>query len=525
MHETVPALDDRPDWFRHAVFYECLIRGFSDSNGDGIGDLRGLINRLDHLEWLGVDCIWLLPFYESPMRDGGYDVSDYLAVNPQFGNLADAEELIAQAHARGIRVLADLVVNHTSDQHPWFVESRQDRTNPRADWYVWSDDPGRWSEARVIFEDTEDSNWTFDEQRGQFFWHRFFHHQPDLNFDHPAVTEAMFEVMSFWLDRGLDGLRLDAVPYLFERDGTNGENLVETHDWLKRLRGQVDAKYPGCLLLAEANQPPADVVEYFGDGDECQMAFHFPVMPMMYKALRDHQAATIADALRETPPIPDGCQWGFFLRNHDELTLEMVSDDDRAFMLREYAPEPGMRRNVGIGRRLFPLLNDDRRQVELLHAMLLSMPGSPVLYYGDEIGMGERMDLRDRDPVRTPMQWDDTPNGGFSSASSSELYLPAIDEGPYGYATRNVARERADDQSFLHWLRSLLARRREIAIFGTGAFEFVESGHPSVLAYRRGEAGRGVLCLFNLADTESPALQGTADAVDLAPCEWQWLER
>jgi maltose alpha-D-glucosyltransferase/alpha-amylase len=518
-------------WYRTAVFYEVMIRGFRDSDADGIGDLRGLIERLDHFEFLGVDCLWLLPFYESPLRDGGYDISDFLTVHPQFGDDADVTELIDEAHRRGIRIIADLVVNHTSDQHPWFVESRSSKNNPRADYYVWGDDPTRFSEARIIFIDHEESNWTWDPVRSQFYWHRFFSHQPDLNYDCPEVSEEMFGVMSFWLERGLDGLRLDAVPYLFERDGTNCENLPETHAWLRDLRRRVDAAFPDRVLLAEANQPPEQVVEYFGQGDECHMAFHFPLMPRLFKAVREHKAATVIDAWRATPEIPEGCQWGIFLRNHDELTLEMVTPEEYEFMLRHYAPdEERMRRNVGIGRRLFPLLDDDRRQAELLHALLLSLPGSPFLYYGDEIGMGEDLSLSDRDPVRTPMQWDATANAGFSEAET--LYLPVIRDGPYGFPVRNVAAQREDAGSFLIWLRDLLAVRRRIGTMGTAPIEFVDHPDPAILIYRRGE----VCVVANLADDERDAsgsvtgdqpeiLAGTDPSrwPVLPPYGWVWL--
>ncbi|MEA3078016.1 MAG: maltose alpha-D-glucosyltransferase / alpha-amylase, partial [Actinomycetota bacterium] len=377
-----------PHWFQTAVFYEVLVRGFFDGNNDGTGDLRGITEKLDYLQWLGVDCIWLLPFYQSPLRDGGYDISDFFSILPEYGDLADAVTLIEEAHKRGIRVIADLVVNHTSDQHPWFQESRQDKTNPKADWYVWNDDDHRWPEARIIFVDTEKSNWTWDPVREQHYWHRFFSHQPDLNYDNPDVQQAMLDVVKFWLDIGLDGFRLDAVPYLYERDGTNGENLKETHEYLKRMRKEVDAQFPGRVLLAEANQWPADVVDYFGDGDECHMCFHFPVMPRMFMAVRREQRFPITEILAQTPDIPDGCQWGIFLRNHDELPLEMVTDEERDYMYSEYAKDPQMRRNIGISRRLFPLIDNDRRIAELFYALLFSMPGSPVMYYGDEIGMG-----------------------------------------------------------------------------------------------------------------------------------------
>ena len=489
-------VEPRSGWFRDAIFYEVMIRGFRDSNADGIGDLPGLIEKLDHFEWLGVDCIWLLPFFRSPMRDNGYDISDFMTVHPDFGDVEDVARLLDESHRRGIRVIADLVVNHTSDQHPWFAESRSSRDNDRSDWYVWGDDPDRWSEARIIFVDSEPSNWTHDEVRDQWYWHRFFSHQPDLNYDNPEVSEAIFDVMGYWLGMGLDGFRLDAVPYLFERDGTNGENLPETHRWLRELRRRVDARYPGRILLAEANQPPVEVVEYFGAGDECQMAFHFPLMPKLFRSLRDHRAATIREAFDATPPIPDGCQWGIFLRNHDELTLEMVTPQEYDFMIEQYAPDEHlMRRNVGIGRRLFPLVEDDRRQAELLHALLLSLPGSPVLYYGDEIGMGEDLTLGDRDPVRTPMQWDASPNGGFSAAPSTELYLPAIAEGPFGYPTRNVAAQQNDPNSFLSWLRMLLAVRRTVRL-DAHDFALVEHPEPSLFAFRNGE----LAVIANLAD-------------------------
>ena len=424
-----PPLADDPTWYRKAVFYELLVRGFSDVNGDGSGELRGVTERLDYLEWLGVDCLWLLPFYESPLRDGGYDISDFFSVLPEFGTVDDAAELIEACHSRGMRVIADMVMNHTSDAHPWFLESRKDRTNPKADWFVWSDDDQRWSDARVIFVDTEPSNWTWDASREQYYWHRFFHHQPDLNYDNPEVAEAMLDVVRFWLNLGLDGFRLDAVPYLFERDGTNGENLPETHAFLKRVRATVDAEFGNRMLLAEANQWPADVVDYFGTGDECHMNFHFPLMPRMYLAVRREQRFPITEVLAETPDIPDGCQWGLFLRNHDELTLEMVTDDERDYLYTEYARDPRMKRNVGIARRLFPLLDNDRRVVELFHAMLFSLPGSPVLYYGDEIGMGDNIYLGDRDTVRTPMQWSPDRNAGFSRGRLRAA-LPATAHGP-----------------------------------------------------------------------------------------------
>src|SRR5690348_14729597 len=384
-----------PLWFKRAVFYEIHIRGFFDGNDDGSGDFRGLIDKLDYLQWLGIDCIWLLPMYQSPLRDGGYDIADFFAIHTDYGLVDDFKTFVEQAHQRGMRVIADLVMNHTSADHPWFQESRSSRDNPRADWYVWSDTDDGWPEARIIFVDTEPSNWTWDPVRGQYFWHRFFAHQPDLNFDNPKVLEAMLEAMAFWLDMGLDGFRLDAVPYLFERPGTNGENLPETHEALKTVRRFVDENYPGTVLLCEANQWPSDVVEYFGDpavgGDECHMAFHFPVMPRIFMSVRRESRFPISEIMEQTPPIPSGCQWGIFLRNHDELTLEMVTDEDRDYMWSEYAKDPRMKANIGIRRRLAPLLDNDTNQMELFTALLLSLPGSPVLYYGDEIGMGDNI--------------------------------------------------------------------------------------------------------------------------------------
>jgi maltose alpha-D-glucosyltransferase/alpha-amylase len=499
--------DDR--WYQRAVFYEVAVRGFYDSNGDGTGDIKGLTEKLDYLEWLGVDCLWLLPFYPSPLRDGGYDISDFWTVLPAYGDVKDFAELIEEAHRRGIRIIADMVINHTSDQHPWFQESRQSSDNPKADWYVWNDDDLRWSDARIIFVDTETSNWTHDPVREQFYWHRFFHHQPDLNFDNPDVAEAIFDVVRFWLDLGLDGFRLDAVPYLFERDGTNGENLKETHDYLKRLRAMVDDEFPGRVLLAEANQWPADVVDYYGDGDECHMCFHFPLMPRMFMAVRREQRHPITEILAQTPELPDGAQWGIFLRNHDELTLEMVTDEERDYMYNEYAKDPQMKRNVGIARRLFPLLDNDRRIAELFHAMLFSMPGSPVLYYGDEIGMGDNIYLGDRDGVRTPMQWTPDRNAGFSRADFARLYLPPLMDPVYGYQAVNVEAETLNPSSFLHWMRRMLEARRAHPVFGTGSFEVLSAENPSVLAYLRRQTddeGREdiVLCVNNLSRFAQP---------------------
>ncbi len=441
MNQPGQWFESDPLWFKTAVFYEIHLRGFYDGTGDGHGDFRGLTEKLDYLQWLGVDVIWLLPMYPSPMRDGGYDIADFYGVHPDYGTMDDVRSFIEAAHERGIRVIADLVMNHTSSDHAWFQEARsggRGEDNPKRDWYVWTDDPTRYNEARIIFVDTETSNWTWDETAGAYYWHRFFHHQPDLNYDNAEVREAMLDVLRFWLDAGLDGFRLDAVPYLYERDDTNCENLDETHVFLKEVRATVDREYPDRVLLAEANQWPADVVEYFGDGDECHMAFHFPVMPRMFMALRREEATPILEILAQTPHIPTNCQWGLFLRNHDELTLEMVTDEERDYMYAEYAKDPRMKLNVGIRRRLAPLMDGGRDEIELLHAMLFSLPGSPVLYYGDEIAMGDNVYLGDRDGVRTPMQWTGDRNGGFSRADFAQLYAPPLMDPVYGYQAVNV---------------------------------------------------------------------------------------
>ncbi len=507
MPRPIDAGDAR--WYQRAVFYEVAVRGFFDSDGDGFGDFRGMQHKLDYLEWLGIDCLWLLPFYQSPLRDGGYDISDFFTVLPESGTVDDVDQFLDEAHRRGIRVVADLVMNHTSDLHPWFQESRDDRTNPKADWYVWSDDSERWSDARVIFVDSEPSNWTWDPQREQFYWHRFFHHQPDLNYENPEVAEAMLDVVRFWLSLGLDGFRLDAVPYLFERDGTNGENLPETHEYLRRIRKSVDAEYPGRVLLAEANQWPSDVVDYFGNDDECHMCFHFPLMPRMFMAVRKEQRHPITEILAQTPEIPDACHWGIFLRNHDELTLEMVTDEDRDYMYTEYATDPRMKLNLGIRRRLFPLLDNDEGMAELFHAMLFSMPGSPVMYYGDEIGMGDNIYLGDRDGVRTPMQWTPDRNAGFSTADFAQLFLPPLMDPVYGYQAVNVEQQQRDPSSFLHWLRRMISVRRQHPVLAVGQFEILHAQNPSVLAYlRRGVGDDGeediVLCVNNLSRFPQP---------------------
>jgi maltose alpha-D-glucosyltransferase / alpha-amylase len=489
----------QPLWFKTAVFYEIHIRGFFDGNDDGSGDFRGLIEKLDYLQWLGIDCIWLLPMYSSPLRDGGYDIADFFSIHPDYGTVDDFKEFVEQSHQRGIRVIADLVMNHTSSDHPWFQESRTNPDGPYGDYYVWSDTDDRWSEARIIFLDTEPSNWTWDPVRGQYFWHRFFSHQPDLNFRNPEVQEAMLNVLRFWLDLGIDGFRLDAVPYLFEEDGTNGENLPETHEYLKRVRAEVDARYPDRVLLAEANQWPADVVEYFGDGDECHMAFHFPVMPRMFMSVRREDATPMYEILERTPAIPDNAQWGLFLRNHDELTLEMVTDDERDYMYNEYAKDPRMKLNLGIRRRLAPLLDNNRAEIELMHAIMFSLPGSPVLYYGDEVGMGDNVYLGDRDGVRTPMQWTGDRNAGFSRADWAQLYLQPLMDPVYGFQAVNVEAQLRTPYSFLRWLHRFIALRKEHPVFGLGSYEPLPSSNSRIFAHIRRWEEDIILCVHNLA--------------------------
>ncbi len=497
--QTRQWFEAEPLWFKRAVFYEIHIRGFFDANGDGSGDVRGLIEKLDYLQWLGIDCIWLLPFYPSPLRDGGYDISDFTNVNPDYGTVDDVHELIDAAHARRIRVITDLVMNHTSSEHPWFQESRSSPDSPKRDWYVWSDNDERYKDARIIFIDTESSNWSWDPVAGAYYWHRFFSHQPDLNYDNPEVQDAMIEVLRFWLDLGLDGLRLDAVPYLFEREGTNCENLPETHAYLKRARKEIDESYPDRVLLAEANQWPADVVEYFGYGDECQMAFHFPVMPRMFMAVRREEAVPIYEILDQTPKIPETCQWGLFLRNHDELTLEMVTDEERDYMYSEYAKDPRMKINVGIRRRLAPLLDNGRDEIELMTAILFSLPGSPVLYYGDEIAMGDNVFLGDRDGVRTPMQWSSDRNGGFSRADFAQLYAPPLMDPVYGYQAVNVEAELRTATSLLRWVHRFIALRKEHPVFGFGTYEPIETSNRRIFAHIRRFEDDLVLCVHNLA--------------------------
>jgi maltose alpha-D-glucosyltransferase / alpha-amylase len=489
-----------PLWYKDAVVYQLHVKSFRDANADGYGDFRGLIEKLDYIQALGATCIWLLPFYPSPLRDDGYDIASYESINATYGTVEDFQMLLDAAHRRGIRIITELVINHTSDQHPWFQRARRaPKGSAEREWYVWSDDPNRYGGARIIFTDTETSNWTWDPVAQQFFWHRFFSHQPDLNFDNPRVLEAIKNIMRFWLRMGVDGLRLDAIPYLIERDGTNCENLPETHGVLKELRATLDAEFPGRIFLAEANQWPTDVRSYFGESDECHMAFHFPVMPRMYMALRKEDRTPLVDIMRQTPQIPTDCQWAIFLRNHDELTLEMVTDDERDYMYREYARDPRMRVNVGIRRRLAPLMENGRRQMELMNALLMSLPGTPIVYYGDEIGMGDNVYLGDRNGVRTPMQWSIDRNAGFSDADTAALYSPVIADPPYSYHTVNVAAQEKTPTSLLLWMRRLVGVRKRFRAFGRGAFEPLDPNNRRVFVFLRRYHDEVILCVNNLS--------------------------
>lgn len=490
------------DWYKDAVFYEVYVRAFADGNGDGIGDLPGLKSRLDYVQELGVDCLWLLPIYASPLRDDGYDVSDFYQVHPDYGTVADLRALVDEAHRRGLRVIADLVPNHSSDECLWFQASR-DPNHPQheryRDWYVWSETDQKYREARIIFLDYVASNWTWDPIRQAYYWHRFFSHQPDLNYDNPEVQQEMLNIVRFWLQQGIDGFRVDATPYLYEREGTNCENLPETHAYFKRLRAFVDEIAPGTLLLSEANQWPEEVRPYLGDGDEFHMNFHFPLMPRIYLALALADRTPILEILARTPPIPASCQWATFLRNHDELTLEMVTAEERQFLWDFYAPEPQMRLNLGIRRRLAPLLGNDRARIELANSLLFTLPGSPVVYYGDEIGMGDNIWLFDRDGVRTPMQWSDAPNAGFSTTAPEKLYVPVIDDETYGYQRVNVAAQRRDPDSLLHKMRQMIRIRKAHAAFGRGEIHFLEVENRAVLAYLRTYKDEAILVVQNLS--------------------------
>ncbi len=495
-------MTDDPLWYKDAIIYQMHVKAFHDANGDGIGDFAGLRQRLDYIQELGVNTLWLLPFYPSPMRDDGYDIADYTSVHPDFGTLEDFREFVAEAHRRGLKVITELVINHTSDQHPWFQRARRAAAgSPERDFYVWSDDDKKLAGTRIIFTDTETSNWGWDPVAGQYYWHRFFGHQPDLNHNNPQVVEAVIQVMRFWMDLGVDGMRLDAIPYLCVREGTNNENLPETHAVLKRMRAAMDAEYTGRMFLAEANQWPEDVREYFGDGDECHVAYHFPLMPRIFMAVALEDRYPVAEIMRQTPDIPENCQWAIFLRNHDELTLEMVTDRERDYMYRMYAQEPRMRVNVGIRRRLATLLSNDVDRIKLMNSLLLSMPGSPIIYYGDEIGMGDNIYIGDRNGVRTPMQWSIDRNAGFSRADPQRLYLPVIMDPIYGYQAVNVEAQSRDPGSLLNWTRRILAVRRQHQCFGRGTLEFVRPQNRKIIAYVRTFGSEIVLCVANLSQT------------------------
>ena len=507
-------------WYKDAVIYEAHVRAFSDSNGDGIGDFPGLTQKLPYLHDLGITCVWLLPFYPSPLRDDGYDIADYTSINPMYGTLDDFRRFVDAAHALQIRVLTELVVNHTSDQHPWFQRARQAPPGSRErDYYVWSDNDEKYSGTRVIFTDTERSNWTFDPVAGQYYWHRFFSHQPDLNLDNPEVLRAILDVMRFWLDLGVDALRLDAIPYLIEREGTINENLPETHAILKQIRRELDAQYTGRVLLAEANQWPSDVQAYFGDGDEGHMAFHFPLMPRMFRAIQQEERHPIVEILNQTPEIPENCQWAIFLRNHDELTLEMVTDEERDYMYAQYAADPQMRLNVGIRRRLAPLLENSRPRIELMNSLLFSMPGTPIMYYGDEIGMGDNVYLGDRNGVRTPMQWSSDRNAGFSRAEPARLYAPLIMDSVYGYEAINVESQERSPFSLLQWMKRMIALRRQHPVFGRGSLQFIQTWNRKVLVYVRRYEEDIIVCVANLSRTVQPAEVPLAQFAGLTPVE------
>jgi maltose alpha-D-glucosyltransferase/alpha-amylase len=493
-------IDTNRLWYKSAIIYQIHVRTFYDSNGDGIGDFLGLEQKLDYLQELGINAIWLMPFFPSPLRDDGYDIADYRSVHSSYGSLEDFQKFLASAHQRGIRVIIEMVLNHTSDQHPWFQESRGSQDNRRRDWYVWSDTDTRYQATRIIFLDTELSNWAWDPISKSYYWHRFFSHQPDLNYDNPAVRDEMWDVMKFWLEMGVDGFRLDAVPYLVEREGTNCENLPETHAVLKELRAKVDAHFPGAMLLAEANQWPADLRPYFGDGDEFHMAFHFPLMPRMFMGVKLEDRKPITEILQQTPEIPPSCQWCLFLRNHDELTLEMVTDIERDYMYDTYAQDKTMRLNLGIRRRLAPLLDNDRRRIELMNGMLLSMPGTPIIYYGDEIGMGDNVNLGDRNGVRTPMQWTGGWNAGFSAAEPDKLYAPLIQDPVYGYPAVNVFSQKRTEHSLLNWITRILAVRKSTPVFGNGSIEFLYPANHRILAFLRQLNSETILVVNNLSN-------------------------
>jgi len=502
--EDGPAADE-PLWYKDAVIYQLHVKAFFDSNDDGIGDFRGLTSKLDYIRELGVNAIWLLPFYPSPLKDDGYDVADYRNVHPMYGTRADFRTFLREAHRAGLKVITELVVNHTSDQHPWFQAARRaPQHSTKRNFYVWSDDPAKYSQTRIIFTDTETSNWAWDDVANAYYWHRFFSHQPDLNFDNPLVLKAVIRVMRFWLDMGVDGFRLDAIPYLCEREGTNNENLPETHDVIKQVRKTLDSLYKNKLLLAEANQWPEDVREYFGNADECNMAYHFPLMPRMYMAIAQEDRYPVVEIMQQTPDIPETCQWAIFLRNHDELTLEMVTHKERDYMYRMYAADPRARINLGIRRRLAPLMENDMDSVKLMNSLLLSMPGSPIVYYGDEIGMGDNIFLGDRNGVRTPMQWSPDRNAGFSRADPQRLYLPPIMDPIYGYEAVNVEEQTRVPGSLLNWMKRMLAVRKTSRAFGRGRLTFLRPGNRKILAYLRELGDEAILCVANVGRSAQP---------------------
>ncbi len=499
-----PPLD--PLWYKDAILYETHVRSFFDQNDDGIGDFRGLVEKLDYVQDLGVTCLWLLPFFPSPLKDDGYDIADYRGVHADYGTIEDFRRLVEAAHHRGLRVMVELVVNHTSDQHPWFQRARRaSRGSAEREFYVWNDTDQKYKDARIIFTDTEKSNWTWDPEAKQFYWHRFFSHQPDLNFENPEVLREMLDVLRFWAEMGVDAFRLDAVPYLVEQDGTSCENQPGTHAIVRRIRRFVDEDFPGRMLLAEANQLPADVLPYFGDGDECHMAFHFPLMPRIFMALRLEDVEPILDIMRRTPEIPETCQWALFLRNHDELTLEMVTSDERDYMYLAYSADPRMRLNVGIRRRLAPLVDNGKSRIELLNSLLFSFPGTPVVYYGDEIGMGDNIYLHDRAGVRTPMQWSAERNAGFSRAEPDRLYTSAVSDPVFGYQAVNVEAQQRDPSSLLHWMRNTISLRKLFKAFGRGSMEFLPVNNRKVLAYVRRFEEDVILCVANVSRSAQPA--------------------
>lgn len=492
-------------WYKDAIFYELHVSAFYDSNNDGYGDFKGLIEKLDYLQDLGIDCIWLMPFYQSPLKDGGYDISDFYKIQPEYGNTRDFKSFLKAAHKRNIKVIADLVLNHTSDQHPWFIEAKCSKKSKKRKYYVWSDSDKKYKDARIIFTNIESSNWAWDKNTEQYYWHRFFSHQPDLNYENPQVRRAMTRVMNYWLEMGLDGFRCDAVPYLFEKEGTNCENLPETHAFFKELRKKMDLKFKDRILLAEANQWPEDVISYFGKGDEFHMAFHFPLMPRIFMALRKEHCKPIIEIISRTPPIPENCQWGLFLRNHDELTLEVVTDEERDYMYNEYAKDPKMKIYMGIRRRLAPLMDKGRRQIELLNSLLMTMPGSPIIYYGDELGMGDNIYLGDRNGVRTPMQWTGDRNAGFSRADPAMLYAPVISDPVYGYQSVNVEAQSRTATSLLSWMKRLIKTRKQYSqVFGRGTMEFLKSKNEKTLSYIRRYKDQIILVVNNLSRFAQP---------------------